>query len=495
MRRLIWNVQLAICAAATVAACGSGDTDSPVGTTALEVPSPVVSVSGGEAVVRWVAVENAHHYSWEIIKNREGEPETGDTYATRVAFSMEESTVYSIRVKSAALGGSAYRDSEWSEYLTASSDMLAAPRAEVVESSLTDAAVTLEWNAVDDAAGYKYELSKSGAAVAAGSTEARSVSFDDLTEGTSYRFRVMATAATADRSDSAWSEYVEFRTRAHVSLAVPAVSVSDISAESAALSWSVSAGAVKYRWELRSQTQDGEPIASGETSTAEYTASGLEERTSYFFRVKAVADADDPYTSDSEFSESANFRTRSTAGFDLGLPEWEQDGVVRAFPGAEGGGMYTTGGRGGRVIHVTNLNDSGAGSLRAALGESGARTIVFDVAGDIVLQSNLSISRGDVTVAGQTAPGDGICVRGGTVQIKASNIIIRYLRFRLGDESTFLSDGSDAFWGRYFDNIIIDHCSMSWSVDEVASFYANRKRQLEWCLECILYKSTIPRHT
>ena len=148
-----------------------------------------------------------------------------------------------------------------------------------------------------------------------------------------------------------------------------------------------------------------------------------------------------------------------------------------AFPGAEGHGRYVTGGRGGKVVHVTNLNDSGTGSFREAV-KSGKRIIVFDVAGVIALKSDLKIAD-NITILGQTAPSPGITLRYYTVQ-PGSNNIIRFLRIRRGEEKN-INDGADASWQRNKTGIIFDHCSFSWSIDEVASFYDNNNFTMQWC--------------
>lgn len=143
--------------------------------------------------------------------------------------------------------------------------------------------------------------------------------------------------------------------------------------------------------------------------------------------------------------------------------------LVPAFPGAEGHGRYVTGGRGGEVRHVTNLNDNGPGSLREAVKGDKAKTVVFDVGGVIALEEELKIGA-NTTIAGQTAPSPGITLRYYTVRPAGDNIIIRFIRVRRGQERD-VNDSADAIWAREYTGMILDHCSFSWSIDEVASFY------------------------
>jgi hypothetical protein len=152
-------------------------------------------------------------------------------------------------------------------------------------------------------------------------------------------------------------------------------------------------------------------------------------------------------------------------GPSVAAPTMTQKDVI-AFPGAEGAGRLSVGGRGGVVIRVTNLDDAGPGSLRAAIEAKGPRTVVFDVAGTIQLKSELKIANGQITIAGQTAPGGGITVRDHTLVVAADDVVIRFIRSRLGAESK--TEG-DALWIAKGRRIILDHVSASWSVDETLS--------------------------
>lgn len=276
--------------------------------------------------------------------------------------------------------------------------------------------------------------------------------------------------------------------------AVKCVNVTD---NSLSFSWDAADGADSYVCKLL----EGMTLVANLTvdgTTAEF--SELKPSTTYGFAVKSSGKGGmSAYSSTLEAKTSASGSEGPDVDPDPVVPEpdpitdvysammipaaEETDALVRAFPGAEGGAMFITGGRGGKVLHVTTLEDgSGEGTLRWAVSQKYARTIVFDVAGTITLKSPLEIKYGDLTVAGQTAPGDGICIKGRYTRISASNVIIRFIRFRLGDEDSGASDSDDAIWGRYCKDILIDHCSMSWCIDECASFYANSNFTMQWCI-------------
>lgn len=150
-----------------------------------------------------------------------------------------------------------------------------------------------------------------------------------------------------------------------------------------------------------------------------------------------------------------------------------------AFPTAEGYGKYSKGGRGGDVYEVTNLNDSGEGSLRAAVEVLGPRIVVFKVSGTITLESPLTIKNPYITIAGQTAPGGGICLRKYPLNIGADHVVIRYIRVRMGHES---GGDYDAISSRFTKHIILDHVSASWSVDECMSIYLCDSITVQWSI-------------
>lgn len=275
----------------------------------------------------------------------------------------------------------------------------------------------------------------------------------------------------------------------HAPTAPAGVKLVSAGASSLVFSWEDAEDADYYVGRL--ETPDGSLVPGGQTSTKETSLKyeNLAPETTYSFKVRVrTGDLDSPYSSpviartlESGATEPEPEPAPNEHYAEFMIPAAEDiHGHALAFPGAEGGGMYTTGGRGGKVIHVTTLADSGTGSLRAALNESGPRTIVFDLAGIIELKSALSIKHGNVTIAGQTAPGDGICIRNYEMKFEnADNIIIRFIRFRMGDEA---KREADALWGRYNRNVVIDHCSMSWSTDECSSFYANEYFTMQWCI-------------
>ena len=257
--------------------------------------------------------------------------------------------------------------------------------------------------------------------------------------------------------------------------------------------WDLMEHATAYQWALY---RDGAKVKDGTVTSRNVRVDGLEKATDYRFGVSSVGAADESGRRFVSRETLIDARTEGTVDpgpgpgpepsktyEDLLIPASEEDGVARAFPGAEGGGMYTTGGRGGKVIHVTNLNDSGSGSLRAAIAEKGPRTIVFDVAGIIELQSALKVTEGDLTIAGQTAPGDGICLKNYNFRIHANNVVVRFIRCRMGDEKKTEDDAMNLYTGdNDLHDVIIDHCSLSWSTDECGSFYGMTRFSLQWCI-------------
>src|SRR5437868_9486460 len=147
---------------------------------------------------------------------------------------------------------------------------------------------------------------------------------------------------------------------------------------------------------------------------------------------------------------------------------------IPAFPGAWGGGMYSFGGRGGKVYAVTSLDDAGPGTFREACNAVGPRIVVFNAAGTIHLKNRVRIRAPYITIAGQTAPGDGVCIRGATVCVDTHDVVIRHLRFRRGE--TNVANRDDSLGGNPIGNIVIDHVSASWGLDENLSMYRHMYR-------------------
>ncbi|MEO6246661.1 MAG: hypothetical protein ABIQ12_14640, partial [Opitutaceae bacterium] len=162
------------------------------------------------------------------------------------------------------------------------------------------------------------------------------------------------------------------------------------------------------------------------------------------------------------------------------------DAPLPAFPGAEGFGRFAKGGRGGDVYHVISLDDAGPGSLREGIrSATGPRTIVFDVSGMILLKSALQINKSFLTIAGQTAPGDGITIRDFSTQVRnVTDVVVRYVRFRLGDENKppGTKGADDTLTTDDIDRVIFDHCSLSWAIDGTHDLRRGGNFTLQWCI-------------
>ncbi len=250
----------------------------------------------------------------------------------------------------------------------------------------------------------------------------------------------------------------------------------------------------------------------------EYDLAFISGNTVNYLPVKVLPDGDTVFVRDVEFMETPAQSDTSYSYYttsldwsvsvspvvypDTAVPEWYQgtdfsgvtyfntenevvsvdQGSIPAFPGAEGYGKYTPGGRGGEVFIVTSLEDNGPGTLREAVEASGPRIVAFETSGTIELESSLRIENPYITIAGQTAPGDGICLRNYGVEIAADHVVMRYMRVRPGPESQQAVDGIDGYAGVESKNVIIDHCSVSWGLDEAFSFYNSDSVTIQWCI-------------
>ena len=263
-------------------------------------------------------------------------------------------------------------------------------------------------------------------------------------------------------------------------------------ATSLTFKWDEVPGATSYGWRLMKGSEEAQ-TGGGTNRSARIT--GLTAGMTYKFYVRSIWSG-----GESDWSAPVEATTKESGGGgggdDPDVPVSEEvyaefmiedggdsDTQAYAFPGAEGGGMLATGGRGGRILHVTTLDDnSSEGSLRWACTQDFPRIIVFDVAGVIALNSKLTVTKDNCTIAGQTAPGAGICIKNYTFAIAANNVVVRFMRFRMGDDKKTEDDAlqimnhtDDSYSG-----IIIDHCSVSWSTDECASFYGMKDFTFQW---------------
>ncbi|HND54314.1 MAG TPA: hypothetical protein PLV92_18010, partial [Pirellulaceae bacterium] len=260
--------------------------------------------------------------------------------------------------------------------------------------------------------------------------------------------------------------------------------------ESPVLRWAAATGAVSHHvyvgtsYDAVARATQRSPEFRGATNSAEFKTEslGLTHREPAYWRIDEVfSDGAGERNGNGGSAGGSEHGGRAGGGNRIERGEvWRFQIRRLAFSQAEGYGRFASGGRAGRVIEVVNLDDAGPGSLRAAVEAAGPRTVVFRVGGLIALQSKLIVRNPYLTIAGQTAPGDGICVKNFTFGCSDTHdVIIRHMRIRVGDESKLTQDGSGA---RGSDHVIYDHCSISWSIDEGFSSREARNLTVQRCL-------------
>lgn len=277
---------------------------------------------------------------------------------------------------------------------------------------------------------------------------------------------------------SALNNYVDLLNRiingdVNVIPPVVATSSSSLSSRSSVASVSSQSSAVGV---ISSSSSSSQSSAGGIISSSSESSLSSDDSSS----VTSQSSVSSDISSASSSAESSDSSASSSSSSDSGpYADWRE--IEKAFPGAEGFGAATSGGRGGDIYYVTTLSDSEEpGTLRYAINQTGPRIILFKVSGYIHLNGNLDIHEGDISILGQTAPGDGITLRGGSLRISqgVENVVIRFIRSRLG-----VIDGeADSLDGRYLKNIVIDHSSFSWAIDETTSLYASNNVSFQWSL-------------
>ena len=377
---------------------------------------------------------------------------------------LQAATQYHYRVKSRDAAGNLATSGNFTFTTGTTTDSTPPTISGVGVSGITTSGATINWT-TNELADRQVEY---GTSTAYGSatpvsnplSNSHSVALSGLNAGTLYHYRVNSRDAAGNLASSGDFTFTTANAPAGDTTApvISGVSATGISTSGATINWTTNE-ASDSQAEYGTSTSYGRLTALNASLVTSHAAvlSGLTAGAQYHYRVKSRDAA-------GNLATSANF-TLTTQSASTGATA-----PLVAFPGADGFGAQTKGGRGGRVIYVTNLNDSGAGSLRACLTASGPRNCVFRVSGTIALQDDIAVTNPFLTIAGQSAPGQGVQMKGGMMRIQTHDVVIRYLKMRPGDEINSSNNGDRnaiLLSGNKAEvyNVIIDHSTMVWGPD------------------------------